>query len=143
MKRALKNIVIALTIAIAVVCACAFTACGDSNESATEYSVLVVYDDNTPVKGSDGQYVSNSGEVSASTLKAQWCLVLANGETSTCYPGVALDDNGKATAGELPELGEGQKYHIQLNNLPQGAEYDETATYVTAKGQLKIIVTKA
>jgi hypothetical protein len=140
MKRALKNIVIALTIAIAVVCACAFTACGDSNESATEYSVLVVYDDNTPVKGSEGKLLSDG---SRSTIKAQWCLVLANDELSTCYTPIALDDNGKATAGELPALEAGQKYHIQLNNLPQGAEYDEDATYVTAKGQLKIVVTKA
>lgn len=121
MKRTLKYVVLATLIAIAAVFMFALSACGSDSGKATEYSVKVVYADGTAVKGSEGEYYSPSQEKYVSSpLKAQWCLELANGTLSTCYPGVVVDEEGKATSGTLPELGTGERYHVQLNNVPQG-----------------------
>jgi hypothetical protein len=142
MKRTLKYVVLATLIAIAAVFMFALSACGSDSGKATEYSVKVVYADGTAVKGSEGEYERPDGSYTSSPLKAQWCLVLANGDTSTCYPGVVLDEEGKATSGKLPELGTGERYHVQLNNVPQGYTYDEEATYVTEFGELLITLTQ-
>lgn len=130
MQKIIRRVCALMVVAAAVICLGAFaTACADNDE---DYTVTVVYEDGTPVKGSDGWSYGESATVTIS-----WCLD-ENGELITCYLPVDLDENGHATAKDLPELKENQSFHIQVNNLPQGYTYEEKGTYITGPGNVTV-----
>lgn len=145
MAKAIKRIALLLTVALSVICMCVFaSACkDDENKPATDYSITVVYPDNKAVNGTtDGKAKYDPDD---KTVSVQICVVLANGETGTCYSKVNLDAGGKATI-PAPDytLKEGEKFKIQVNNVPEGYKCDDartyhsTASYVTAPGSYTV-----
>ena len=147
MAKVFKRIALLLTVALSVVCMCVFaSACNDDekeNNNATGYSITVVYPDNKAVNGTtDGKAQYDPDD---KTVKVQICVVLANGETGSCFDMAQLDANGKATL-KAPDytLKEGEKFKIQVNNVPEGYKCDKartyysSANYVTAPGSYTV-----
>ena len=134
MKRAIKIFALVLTVAMAM-CIGVFAA-GCNEEKATDYTVTVVYPDNKAVDGTkDGKAKYDPEDKS---VAVQICVVLANGETGTCFTKVNLSADGKATL-PAPDytLKEGEKFKIQVNNVPEGYKCNdnrEYVYYVTAPG---------
>ena len=133
MTKAIKRIALLLTVALSVVCMCVFaSACKDSDDKekpATGYNITVVYPDNKAVNGTtDGKAKYDPDDT---TVEVQICVVLASGETGSCYSKTKLDANGKATLAEPSyKLKDGEKWKIQVNNVPEGYKCDDTRNYV-------------
>lgn len=129
MKKIFKRITLALSLAIAVVCLCSFmAACGEN----TSYAVTVVYENGSPVDGTQG--------ADGDPINVQICTAKMNGDLIQCYYTFNVGSDGMVTIDQWPELQQNVQYHLQLNNLPEGYEYDEQATYLTAPGNLTITI---
>lgn len=134
MAKVFKHIALLLTVALSVVCMCVFaSACKDDDKEtpATGYNITVVYPDNKAVNGTtDGKAAYDPDD---KTVKVQICVVLANGETGSCFDLTQLDANGKATL-KAPDytLKEGEKFKIQVNNVPEGYKCDNARTYYSS-----------
>ncbi len=136
MKKLAKQWSVFLALAVIVGCFALFaTACGDDNNTKG-YSVVVQYEDGTPVDGNSG-----TGGLNEDSVMVQFCVILANGETGTCYTQTKLGSDGKLTNNDLPALEEGQKYHVILNGLPADYTYDDI--YMEKPGTVTITIKKA
>jgi len=128
MKKNLKLLVIGLLVAVAATLTCAFMpACGGNG--ATEYSVKVTCAEEN---------------FDYTQITVQWCLVDSNKNTLNCYGTPAkLDANGEATCKvTLPELEDGQSFHVQLNKVPAGYSYG-AEQYTTEFGTVTYTLTKS
>ncbi|MGN0817991.1 MAG: hypothetical protein ACI4L9_03380 [Candidatus Coproplasma sp.] len=134
MKKILKRITLALSLAIAVACLCSLFAACEDNGSNTTYTVTVVYSDGSPVDGTTGA----DGQ-----MNVQICTAQMNGKLIQCYNTFNVGSDGKATIDKWPELQQNVQYHLALNNLPEGYTYDENETYMAAAGNLTITLTVA
>lgn len=135
MQKIFKRVAILLAVMISVVClGVCLTACNESG-----YSVTVVYSDGTAVDGTkDGV---NDLDPDDKTVEVQICVADANGETLNCFSSKKLDANGKATLDEPDyQLKSGEKFKIQVNNLPKGYTYEYA--YFTKPGKATITVKK-
>lgn len=141
MLKTIKRISLILAVALSVLCAGIFAvACnGDENQNSKDYAITVVYPDQKAVNGTtDGKAKYDEND---KTVSVQICVVLASGETGMCFSKKQLDANGKATL-PAPDytLKEGEKFKVQVNNVPEGYKCDDTriyystSTYMTQPG---------
>lgn len=132
MKKIVKRIFLALSLALSVIGLCSFMmACGEEN---TQYTVTVVYADGSPVDGTQGK----NGE----QIEVQICYYTLTGVNKGCSPTMYyVGSDGKVVISSWPELAQNLQYHIQLNNVPEGYDYDANQTYLTEPANLMITLT--
>jgi hypothetical protein len=87
-----------------------------------------------------------SGSTTETNVKVQICITKPNSdEIKNCYINVGLGADGtveyEVDGKTLPELADGERYHVQLNYLKDGYTYDESKTFMTTATDLTITVT--
>lgn len=148
MQKLFKSAILTLALILSVACLAFGVACnkdGDNGDedTVTSYLFTVVYDDtDKPVNGQTDGY--NKYDPDKTTIEIQFCLLLANGEKSTCYDPVSVGADGKAEIKpeSLVALKSGEKYVLQMNNLPEGYDYDHNLTF-TDPAKITVKITKA
>lgn len=125
MQKIIRRLALLLTVALSVICiGIVASACKDDKKTSN-YVVTVVYPDGTAVNGTTEGY--NIDDEDDTQVTVQICVLLANGTTGQCFDKVELGEDGKATI-PTPDytLGDGENFKIQVNNIPEGYEYDKT-----------------
>ena len=140
MSNILKRFTLLAALIVAVLCAGVFAACGDqgeTQETTYDYSITVVYPDGKAVDGTKDGYYDLDPEDKQMTV--QWCVLQTNGELGICSTPLNLGANGKAGTNSLPALGEGEKYEIHVNKIPQGYVYE--TPYITTTSKRNVTIT--
>lgn len=71
-------------------------------------------------------------------MNIQICRYTLAGASLGCFEDLFnVDANGKASV-KFPELKKNLQYHLQVNNLPAGYNYNEDETFMTEPGELTI-----
>lgn len=124
MKKFFKTSAIVLTIALSLGIAVFAVGCGKTNE----YTVKLVYE--------DGSAYTNTNTT------VQFCVVEVGGNLGACATPKNIGENGVCVISkdDLPELKDGESYHIQINKLSSGCSYDEDAANLVVKTPTTITI---
>lgn len=130
MQKNFKRLLVVFIAIVATICVgLSLAAC--TAEKPTDYTITVTYPDGKAVNGeTDGK---NPYDPDDKTISVQICVVQANGETGMCSSKSNVGTDGKVTI-EAPKytLKEGEKFKIQINNVPEGYKCEQDGSYYSA-----------